>query len=139
MQVGIDDEIDLLGFHIGAPQPVEEIRCNVVPARDGDAPFPLPTPGSTMIVRPPIMIKNACTWPLRRPISSTKLGVNHAAQETAAGWNLGMRPCSVAAAFTSQVRKIVASPTCQRRICTSPLSHDPMGHHRSVDFDHVAV
>jgi hypothetical protein len=92
MQVRIDDEIDLLEFHIGAPQPVEEIRVHVVPARDAVRLFPLPTPGSTMIIWPAIMIKNACTRPLRPSVSSTKLGVNDAARRTAAGSNFGIRP-----------------------------------------------
>jgi hypothetical protein len=41
MQMRIDDEIDFVRFHTGAPQPVKEIRMHVVPASDGGAPLPI--------------------------------------------------------------------------------------------------
>jgi hypothetical protein len=37
MQVRINDEIDFGKLHASAPQPIEEIRVLVVPARNGDA------------------------------------------------------------------------------------------------------
>ena len=85
-----------------------------------------------MIAWPSIMIKNACTNPRSRPTPSTKLGVKHAARETAAGLNLGISPWRAGVASTSAMQKTLASPTCQHSSSMPPLSDGSRNRSTSV-------
>lgn len=76
VQVGVHHEVHRVGLHARGDQLLEPVGGQLVPERQRAAPLPLPTHGSTMIVRVGVRTTNACTRMAMLPASSAKSGTS---------------------------------------------------------------